>query len=258
MMTEKESTTSQQTNAQAEDRVRDLFSVGAHYAYARSRRHPSAEPYIFGLKNRVEIFDLEKTEEMIQEVEQFAEDLGKKGGVLLFVGGKNEARKPVADHASRVGAPYVAGRWVGGTITNFSQIYKRIQKLEELEQQREKGDLSKYTKKERLMFDREIEELEKNFGSFRSMTDIPDALFIVDSKREYTAFDEARNKNIPVITLSNSDCDLSKADISIPGNDSVQRSIDYIVGRVADAYKRGQESAAKAASEKVEKEAVRS
>ncbi len=222
-----------------EDNIGALFSVGAHYAYSRSRRHPSAEPFIFGLKNKTEIFDLEKTEEQIKKAEAFAEELGKKRGVLLFVAGKNEARKPIKEHAVRIKQLYVAGRWVGGTITNFVEINKRIKKLDELEEQREKGALGKYTKKERLMVDREIESLEKKFGGIRKMKGLPSALFIVDIGKEYTAFEEDKQKNIPVITFSNSNCDLSKADISIPGNDSVQKSIDYVVSRVADAYERG-------------------
>ena len=219
--------------------IEALFSVGAHYAYSRSRRHPSAEPYIFGVKNRVEIFDLEKTEEKIREAESFFEELGKKRGVILFVGGKNEARKPIKEHASRIGQPYVAGRWVGGTITNFSQINKRVQRLDELEEQKEKGALDKYTKKERLLMDREIESLKKNFEGVRNLEGIPGALFVVDIGKEHTAIREAKHKNIPVIAISNSNCDLSKADISIPCNDSVQRSIDHVVSRITDAYEEG-------------------
>lgn len=222
-----------------DDNIRALFSVGAHYAYSRSRRHPSAEPFIFGSKNNVEIFDLEKTEEKIKEAEAFFEDLGKKRKVILFVAGKNEARKPIKDHALSINQPYVAGRWVGGTITNFSEINKRVQKLDDLEGQKEKGVLAKYTKKERLLMDREIESLERNFGGIRNMTDLPSAFFIVDIGKEYTALEEAKQKNIPVVTLSNSNRDLSKADISIPGNDSVQKSIDYVVGRLVNAYEKG-------------------
>lgn len=232
--------------------IEDLFSVGAHYAYSRSRRHPSAEPYIFGIKNRVEIFDLEKTEEEITEAESFFEEMGKKRKVILFVGGKNEARKPIKEHASRIGQPYVAGRWVGGMITNFSQINKRVQRLDELEEGKEKGTLDKYTKKERLLMDREVEDLKKNFEGIRNMEGVPCALFVVDIGKEHTAIKEARHKSIPVVAVSNSNCDLSKADISIPCNDSVQKSIDYIVSRLVDAYEEGLKQAV---PEKEEKEA---
>ncbi len=223
----------------SEENVRDLFSVGAQYGYSRSRRHPSATPFIFGVKNRVEIFDLEKTEEKLLEAESFVEELGKQRKTILFVGGKNEARKPIEENAKSIDQPYVAGRWVGGTITNFSQINQRVQKLDLLETQREKGNLAKYTKKERLLLDREVEELERKFGGIRDMTELPSALFIVDIRREHTAFEEARQKNIPVITLSSSNCDLSKADIAIPGNDSTRKSIDHILSRISEAYKRG-------------------
>ncbi len=235
MMTEKEKTVKKTNNSNIED----LFSVGAHYAYSRSRRHPSASSFIFGVKNKVEIFDLEKTEERIKEAESFIYDLAQKRGTILFVGGKNEARKPIKEHALRIGQPYVAGRWLGGTITNFSQMSKRIQRLDELEEQKKKGLLDKYTKKERLLMDREIEELKENFEGIRNMKETPNALFIVDLKKESIALKEAKHKNIPVLTVSNSNCDLTEADISIPCNDSVQKSIDYVVTRIADAYKKG-------------------
>ncbi len=222
-----------------EDNIKALFSVGAHYAYSRSKRHPSAEGFIFGIKNRIEIFDLEKTEQKIREAESFFEELGRKRGVVLFVAGKNEAERPLKNNAEKIGQPYVAGRWVGGTITNFPEISKRIEKLDELENQREKGILDKYTKKERLLLDREIENLKKKFGGIRKLKDIPSAMFIIDIGKEYTAFEEAKQKNIPVVTLSSSNCDLSKADISIPGNDSVQKCIDHILSRISNAYERG-------------------
>ncbi|MGM0482465.1 MAG: 30S ribosomal protein S2 [Patescibacteria group bacterium] len=222
-----------------DDNIKELFSVGAHYAYGRSKRHPSAKPYIFGVKNNVEIFDLEKTEEKIKEAENFFEELGRKRAAVLFVGGKNEASRPIENNATRIDQPYVSGRWVGGTLTNFSQISKRVQKLDELESDYEKGVFAKYTKKERLLLDREIGTLKRTFGGIRKMNDLPKAMFIVDISREYTALREAKQLNIPVITLSNSNCDLSEADIAIPGNSSVQKSIDHILSRMAEAYENG-------------------
>ena len=234
--------TDKKTEEAPKDNIRELFNVGAHYAYTRSRRHPSAKPYIFGAKNKTEIFDLEKTEEKIREVEGFVEELGRKGSVILFVAGKNEARKPIENNATKIDQPYVSGRWVGGTLTNFSEIGKRIKRLDDLESQREKGTLGKYTKKERLLMDREIESLKRNFGGIRKMPELPAALFIVDVGREYTALAEAKQLGIPVVTLSNSNRDLSKADISIPGNDSVQKSIDYVLSRVVEAYEKGKKN----------------
>ena len=114
-----------------DDNIKELFSVGAHYAYGPSRRHPSAKPYIFGMKNKIEIFDLEKTEEKIKEAENLFKELGKKGATILFVAGKNEARKPIENNALRIGQPYVSGRWVGGTLTNFPEISKRIKQRAE-------------------------------------------------------------------------------------------------------------------------------
>lgn len=236
----KEKTKEKKSDSTSEDEnIKELFSVGAHYAYGRSKRHPSAGPYIFGVKNNFEIFDLEKTEEKIKEAESFVEEMGRKGEVILFVGGKNEARKPIENNATRVNLPYVPGRWVGGTLTNFSQISKRVQKLDDLESEYEKGTFAKYTKKERLLLEREIESLKRTFGGIRKMSGLPSALFIVDVGKEYTAMREAKQLGIPVITFSNSNCDLAEADIAIPGNSSVQKSIDHVLSRIVEAYEKG-------------------
>ena len=129
--------------------IEEMFKAGAHFGYSKSRRHPTVSSYIFGIKNRAEIFDLTKTADLLQNVLNFVASLAKDGRQILFVGGKNEARDLIKKAAVSIDMPYVAGRWIGGTFTNFSEIKKRISKLEELTKQREKGELSKYTKKER-------------------------------------------------------------------------------------------------------------
>src|SRR3989338_1121126 len=141
-----------------------LFSVGAHFGFVKSRRHPSVKPFILGIKNNLEIFDLEKTSKELEKVLAFVEGKGKEGGLGLWVGGKSEAREAVERSGKELEMPYVAGRWIGGTLSNFPEIKKRIAKLEELTGQRERGELGKYTKKERLLFDREIDKLTIYFG----------------------------------------------------------------------------------------------
>lgn len=220
-------------------KLRELFSVGAHFGMTRSRRHPTAKPFIFGTKNKIEIFDLEKTEVKLEEAKDFVRSIAREKGVILFVGGKSEAEKAIREGAEDIDMPYVAGRWLGGTLTNFSEIKKRISKLEELKNQKEKGELGKYTKKERLLIDREIEYLEKFFGGISSLDKLPKAIFIIDSKKEDIALKEAANLNIPVVSLSSSDCNLSEVDYPIPGNDSSIASITYFVKEIASAYKEG-------------------
>ncbi|MFO0718418.1 MAG: 30S ribosomal protein S2 [Candidatus Paceibacterota bacterium] len=227
---------SQKTSKNA---VENLFKAGAHFAYAKSRRHPSAKPFIFGVKNKVEIFDLEKTHVELEKAKDFVRKIGETGGQILFVTGKSEAKETVKNIASSLGMPYVAGRWIGGTITNFPEIRKRVTKLETLTAQKEKGELAKYTKKERLLIDRDIERLNTSFSGILPMKELPKALFVVDSKKEHIAIAEAKQAGIKIVSLSGSDCDLSEVDYAIPGNDVSMQSIAYIVGEIASAYKEG-------------------
>ncbi len=221
--------------------IDQMFSVGAHFGYTKMRRHPSARPFIFGAKNKVEIIDLGKTNEMLLEAKKFVKELASNGGTLLFVGGKNEAQNIVHEAAESINMPYVAGRWIGGTITNFSEIKKRIARLEELRDQRDKGTLAeKYTKKEQLLISREITKLESFYGGMLGMKDtLPKVLFIIDTKHEDTAVREARVKKIPIVGLLNSDCDLDLIDYPIIANDATAASIAFFVNEIVASYKEG-------------------
>jgi len=217
-----------------------LFSAGAHFGFTKSRRHPSAKPFIFGAKNNIEIFDLEKTKDSLLTAMQFVESLGTKNGVILFVSGKNEAKEAIIKAAESINMPYVAGRFIGGTLTNFPEIKKRVEKLESLVSQKEKGELAKYTKKERLLIDRDIERLQKFFSGLSVMKNLPHAVFVVDSKKEYIVVKEAKTINIPVISLSGTDNNLNEVDFPIPGNDASKGSIEFFLGKITEAYKAGQ------------------
>lgn len=219
--------------------IQTLFEAGTHFGYSRARRHPTAAPFIFGTKDRSDIFDLEETQKRLDAARAFAASLSGSGKQLLFVGGKNEAAAIVKDAAIRVGAPYVTGRWIGGTLTNFKNIRKRIDRLEKLMSEREQGVLEKYTKKERLLIDREIEELLGRFGGLVKLAEVPAAVFIVDTRRENTAVQEANQLGIPVIGLASSDCDFSLVQYPIPGNDTSVRSIRLVVDSIALAYAEG-------------------
>ncbi len=216
--------------------IEKLFAVGAHFGYAPSRRHPSVAPFIFGSKGGTEIFDLEKTSQCLDEALEVVKTMAAARKTLLFVGSKAEARVPVKRTAERLNQPYVASRWIGGSLTNFSEIRKRLNRLSELTDMREKGELGKFTKRERLLIDREITDLDLMFGGLRGMTKLPDALVVVDPKRESIAVAEANNLNIPIIALLNSDCDRAVITHPIPANDATQEAVAFVLDEIAKTY----------------------
>lgn len=218
-------------------KIEELFKVGAHFGFTKSKRHPSVTSYIFGSKNRVDIFDLEKTSEALQKALEFISKLTETKGTVLFVGGKNEAQNIIREQAEIAGMPYLASRWIGGTLTNFPEIRKRVDMMLDLSSQKEKGELGKYTKKERVLIDRKIEKLQKMFGGIKDMTALPKALFIVDPRYEETALKEARNLKIPVIALCGSDTNIKGIDYPIPANDSNIASIRFFVEKMTEACK---------------------
>ncbi len=219
--------------------IEAMSKVGAHYGFIKSRRHPTVKPFIFGVKNRVEIFDLEKTSVQLETAIEFVKNIASTGKQILFVGSKSEARKAILDAAERVAQPYVASRWIGGTFTNFEIIRKRVEKLLDLTSKKEKNELAKYTKKERLMIDRDIEKLNSLFGGISSMNHLPAAVFIADSKKEHIAVAEAIHRNIPIIALAGSDCDISNIKYPIVANDASIDSVAFIADKISAAYAEG-------------------
>jgi len=219
--------------------IEKMFNVGAHYGYAKARRHPSTKKYVFGIKNKTEIFDLEKTSVELEKAKAFVTELSKAGKVILFVSSKPEAKKIIKEAAESLDMPYVAGRWIGGTLTNFDSIKKRAEKFVDLFEKTEKGLLDKYTKKEKLLISRDMDALEAKFGGITTMTQLPHALFVVDLKKENIAVKEAQSKNIPVISISSTDCDISSVEYAIPGNDATLKSIEFFVNEIRDAYRAG-------------------
>ncbi len=219
-----------------------MLKAGAHFGMTRSRRHPTVAPFIFGTKNKIELFDLEKTEPLLTAAKNFVKTISKTGKQILFVGGKSEAKAAIQEGSLAIGMPSVSGRWIGGALTNFGQIRKRIEKLEKLTTERERGELAKYTKKERLLIDREIAKLEVMFSGIVSMKEMPAALFVVDPKKEINAVMEAKAMNIPVIALLGSDNDIALAKYPIVGNDSSKTSIQYFVKEITSAYEEGRKA----------------
>ncbi len=223
--------------------IEAMFNAGAHYGFIKSRRHPTVKPFIFGTKNKIEIFDLEKTEAQLEAALNFIKAVAGTGKQLVFVSGKSEAKEVVKNAAESIGQPFVASRWVGGTFTNFEVIRKRVEKLLDLSSQKEKGELTKYTKKERLMIDREIERLNALFGGITSMASLPGAIFVVDTKKEHIAVAEAKERGIPVVGLAGADCDVTVLDYAIVANDSAIASIEFFSKKIAEAYSEGKKIA---------------
>lgn len=219
--------------------IEAMFKAGAHYAFARSKRHPTTAPYIFGVKNRVEIFNLEETDILLNKALEFVKAIAATGKQILFVGGKSESQEAIRKGALTLGLPHVAGRWIGGTLTNFGEIRRRIEKFERLTVEREKGELTKYTKKERLLIDREIANLDRFFGGLVLMKEKPAALFVIDPRKEKIAVKEAEDCGIPVIALAGSDCNLKDVDFPIVANDASRASIEFFVQKIVAAYKAG-------------------
>ena len=217
-----------------------LFATGAHFAQLRSRRHPSMKPFIIGTKSRVEIFDLKKTDEQLAEAKAAIAALARDGKTVLFVGGKREVSDMVRDTARRIGAPFVASRWLGGTISNFTEIKKRIDRLADLSQKRDSGELNKlYTKLERIYIDREIERLSGRLDGIRDLSKRPDAMVIVDTRHDAHATKEAKEAGIPVIGIMSSDCNIKDAAYPIASNDSSRETVTLILNELAAAYEQG-------------------
>jgi small subunit ribosomal protein S2 len=223
--------------------IEKMFKAGAHFGFSKSRRHPSTKPLIFGSKNKVEIFDLEKTKTYLDKAKEFVKEIASKNGRILFVGSKNEAQEAIRKAADSIDMPYVAGRWIGGTFTNFPQIRKRVDRMEMLMTQREKGELGKYTKKERLLIDREIDNLNRFFAGIASMKEMPKAVFVIDAKHETIAVTEAHKVKIPVIALCGSDNNLNDVEYPIPGNDASRMSVAFFLDEIVAAYKAGHKAA---------------
>ena len=219
--------------------IESMFEVGAHYGYSRSRRHPSFAPYIFGTKNKSDVIDLEKTGSHLAKALMFIKEAVANNKTILFVGTKPEARKVVEETAISLDVPRVVNRWIGGLLTNFSEMKKRVKILGDWLSKAERGELDVYTKKERAHIDKEIRELTRDFGGIANMVRLPHILFVVDSRHEKTAIAEAKKKGITIVALTGTDCDIRDIDYPIPANDSNVKSIAFFVEKVAAAYTEG-------------------
>lgn len=215
-----------------------LMEAGVHFGYSRTRRHPTVTPFLYGTKGGVDIIDLEKTAPVIEASVAFLAELAAAGKTILFVGVKPEARSLTIEVAQSLKQPYVSERWIGGTLTNFPQMKKRIDKLESLKEERVSGGFDKYTKKEQSLLTREMERLNKYFAGLVGMTKMPDAMIVIDSKKEHIAIAEARKMGVPVIAIGNTDCSIRAITYPIIANDSSASSIKALLAILKDAFQK--------------------
>jgi small subunit ribosomal protein S2 len=221
--------------------LKRLFDTGAHFAQVKSRRHPSMKPYLVGTKGRQEIFDLVQTTEQLDAAKSVMETLAKEGKTVLFVGGKVEVAALVKKAAQEINAPYVAARWLGGTISNWSEIKKRVERFADLTEKSAASTLAKqHTKLEVVKLEREKDKLETRLDGITTLTKRPDALLVVDTKYEKHAVKEARDAGIPIIGLMSSDCDLHDAAYPIVANDASRETVRLILSELTGAFKKGQ------------------
>ncbi len=220
--------------------IERLFGAGAHFGFKKSRRHPTVTPYLFASKEGNDIIDLEQTASSIKDAALFLEESAKNGKTILFVSTKDETSRLVTAQAIKAGMPFVTNRWIGGMLTNFSEIKKRIARLDSLITERDSGELErKYTKKERVLINREVTKLEFNFAGIKTLTRPADILVIVDPRHDSIALAEARDMKIPVVALMSSDCDVSKVDYPIVINDTLQGSLDIALSELVSAVSSG-------------------
>jgi small subunit ribosomal protein S2 len=223
--------------------MRELLEAGVHFGHQTRRWNPKMKRFIFGERGGIYIIDLRQTLELLEEAHAFARNVAERGGSMLFVGTKKQAQDAVSEQAARVGMPYVNHRWLGGLLTNWRTISERIEHLHELRRLKEEGQLELLPAKERIAMLAELEKLEANLGGVADMRRQPDAVFILDLRKEQLAVREARRLGLPVVALVDTNCDPDEADYVIPGNDDAIRSCSLVVRAIADGIAAGSSKA---------------
>ena len=219
--------------------MKSLLEAGVHFGHQRRRWNPKMGPYIFAHRNGIHIIDLQQTLNYMERAARFIEEVSAQGQQIIMVGTKKQAQDTVLAEGQRSGSFYISTRWLGGTMTNFKTIQARIDYLVKLETDKEKGEFSVLTKKEGLKLEETIARLNRYFGGIKEMTQLPGALFVIDTGKEAIAVAEARRVGVPIVALVDTDCDPTLIDYPIPGNDDAIRSIRLVTGRIADAFIEG-------------------
>jgi small subunit ribosomal protein S2 len=222
----------------------ELMKSGAHFGHTTSRWNPKMKPYIFTTRNNIHILDLEKTKQGLEKAAKFAKDTTSRGGIILFVGTKRQSKDILKKAAVAANVPYVNVRWLGGTFTNFKTIQKTIRKMEKLESLKASGELeSRYTKKERLLIEREIDKMRKLFEGVQNMKKLPDAIFVTDVKHDQIAIKEAQKSKVKIIGLVDTNCSPEGIDYVIPCNDDATKTIELMCGVLSEAVIEGRSTA---------------
>ena len=219
--------------------MRQLLEAGVHFGHQTRRWNPKMKRFIFGERNGIYIIDLKQTLERIDVAYSFVRDLVSDNGTILFVGTKKQTQDPIARYAAQCGMPYINERWLGGMLTNFSTIAGRVKKMQEYERMREAGDFEAMPKKEALILTRELDKLQRNLGGIRAMSRLPEAVFIIDTKKEHIAVTEANKLNLPIVAVVDTNCDPDLIDYVIPGNDDAIRAGTLLCRVIADAVEEG-------------------
>ena len=222
---------------------RALLEAGVHFGHQTRRWNPKMRRYLYGERSGIYIIDLEKTLAGLEEAYAFVRDLAARGGIVLFVGTKKQAQEPIEEHATRCGMPYVNTRWLGGMLTNFRTIARRLLRLRELREMERGGAFEYLPKKEVLRLRHEKEKLERNLGGIQDLERLPDAIFVIDTKKEHIAVTEARKLGIPVVAIVDTNCDPDEVDYVIPGNDDSAKAVALYARAVADAVLEGRANA---------------
>ena len=219
--------------------VKELIEAGVHFGHRASRWNPKMRPYIYGRRNLIHVIDVRETIRGLLRARKYLQQVASGGSLVLFVGTKRQASETVEKQAQRCGMPYVADRWLGGTLTNFRTIRRRLSRLEELEAMKASDEIATYSKKMQSALNREYRKMFRNLNGMRNMNRLPETLVLIDPRKERNAVKEARKLGITTVALIDTDCDPDMVDLPIPGNDDSIRSIDLIVQRLADAVLAG-------------------
>jgi small subunit ribosomal protein S2 len=225
--------------------MKQLLEAGVHFGHQTRRWNPKMKRYIFGERNGIYIIDLRKTLSGIEQAYTYVRDLVADGGTILFVGTKKQTQDPVARYAAECGMPYINQRWLGGMLTNFQTMSGRVKKMQELERMRVMGDFDAMPKKEALMHTRELEKLQRNLGGIRGVNKLPDAVFVIDTKKEHIAVTEANKLGLPIVAVVDTNCDPDLIQYVIPGNDDAIRAGSLLCRVIADAVEEGRHIAAR-------------
>jgi small subunit ribosomal protein S2 len=221
----------------SEATAQEMLEANVHFGHKKSNWNPKMKSYVHGTKGNIYIIDLEKTMEQLEKAINFLKEIKKNNGKILFAETRPQGQTIIEETAKDLRMPYVVARWIGGLLTNFKNLRKRVEYFIDLEKRKNEGDLKKYTKKEQLDFDREIEKLKKRFEGVRELDKLPEAVFVLSIKAQMTVIREAQKKNIPIVALADTDCDPTLVDYPIPANDESISSIKYIMAKIQEALK---------------------